>query len=167
MGHSVGSYILLEILQRLRKSESPLNITAAILLTPTVTHIAKSSSGIITSGLFRIPGFARGASLVANTLLWPIPKSGVKWLVKTILSMPEEGAEVTARFLKSNMGIWQALHLAEDEMATITEDKWDEDIWGIEQNDDGNARTVPKLIFYFAEKVDLENEWLFSLLMEI
>lgn len=64
----------------------------------------------------------------------------------------------------------ESSHLAKDEMETITEDKWDEDIWGIENegSDDEGKREVgqtqsdrtkatksaiPKLIFYFGEKV--------------
>jgi hypothetical protein len=49
MGHSMGSYILLEVLRR-RKSDPPkslktANIIGGICLFPTVTHIAKSPSG--------------------------------------------------------------------------------------------------------------------------
>lgn len=109
IGHSVGSYILLEMLQRLRNSSSSVNVRAGILLMPTVMGIAESSSGVMLSSLFRIPGFAKGGSLLAKGLLWPISKPMVKWLVGTILRMPEEGAQVTANFLKSSMGIWQAL----------------------------------------------------------
>lgn len=49
VGHSVGSYILLEILRRRRhagSSTSALNIVGGVLLFPTVTHIAKSPSGL-------------------------------------------------------------------------------------------------------------------------
>lgn len=166
MGHSVGTYILLEVLQRLRKSSSTLKVKAGILLMPTVIGLAESSSGVRAKPLFQIPGFPRGASLIANALLTPIPKSGVKWLVKLMLGMPDAGAEVTARFLKSSMGIWQALHLARDELETITEDKWDEDIWGIEHKDVASQKEIPKLIFYFAEEdhwvANHTRDWLIS-----
>ena len=49
IGHSVGSYILLEVLRRRKNaasSTSALNIVGGILLFPTVTHIAKSPSGL-------------------------------------------------------------------------------------------------------------------------
>lgn len=65
--------------------------------------------------------------------------------------MPSDAAEVTTRFLTSKMGIWQALHMAKDEMETITEDKWDKDIWGIEHEDPGQKKHIPTLIFYFGE----------------
>jgi len=51
MGHSVGGYILLELLRRHRKKLSldrgtDMEIVGGVLLFPTVTHIAKSPSGL-------------------------------------------------------------------------------------------------------------------------
>lgn len=69
IGHSVGSYMLLEIIQRLRKSPSTLKVGAGILLFPTVTHIGQSPSGVRISTLFRIPDFPRLASTVAKGLV--------------------------------------------------------------------------------------------------
>lgn len=109
IGHSVGSYMLLEIIQRLRKNSSPLKIRSGILLFPTVTHIAQSPSGVKISTLFRIPEFPRKASIAAKSLVWLAPKRVLKWLVSLVTRMPHEAAEVTTRFLKSRMGIWQAL----------------------------------------------------------
>jgi hypothetical protein len=43
--------------------------------------------------------------------------------------------------------------LAKDELESITEDKWDGDIWGIEHEDAGSIIEIPKLIFYFGEEV--------------
>src|SRR6266536_1922617 len=153
IGHSVGSYILLEILQRLRQSASPPNVKAGILLFPTVTHIAQSPSGVKISTLFRIPDFPRKASLVAKGLVWLAPMAALKWLVGLVTRMPQDAAEVTTGFLKSRMGIWQALRMAKDEMEIITEDKWDDDIWGIEHEDPDRKTEIPKLIFYFGENV--------------
>jgi hypothetical protein len=41
--------------------------------------------------------------------------------------------------------------MAKDEMETITEDRWDKDIWGIENGE--SDLDIPKLIFYFGENV--------------
>lgn len=51
MGHSVGAYILLEVLRRHRKQlslgrETGIEIVGGVLLFPTITHIAKSPSGL-------------------------------------------------------------------------------------------------------------------------
>jgi pimeloyl-ACP methyl ester carboxylesterase len=109
IGHSVGAYIIMEMLNRLRKSASPLKVKAGILLFPTITHLAKSPSGVKFSGSFKIPGFTRGLSIVGKALLWPIPRPMLKWMVGLVLGMPDDSAETTTRFLKSSMGIWQAL----------------------------------------------------------
>lgn len=48
-------------------------------------------------------------------------------------------------------------HLARDELESIMEDAWDEDIWGIEHEDSSSTTDIPKLIFYFGENVSLPN----------
>lgn len=45
--------------------------------------------------------------------------------------------------------------MAKDEMETITEDRWDDDIWGIEHEDADTMVERPRLIFYFGENVCL------------
>jgi hypothetical protein len=45
--------------------------------------------------------------------------------------------------------------MAKDELESITEDRWDEDIWGIEHADSKSRTGVPKLVFYFGEHVSL------------
>jgi predicted esterase len=49
MGHSVGSYILLEVIRRVREKakveKDAVRIAGGVCLFPTVTHIAKSESG--------------------------------------------------------------------------------------------------------------------------
>jgi len=109
MGHSVGTYILLELLQRLRRTSSSLNVTAGILLMPTIMGLAESPSGVKAAPLLRIFGLPRGLHFLAKVLFWPLPVSALKWLVGKVLGMPNDAAAVTTRFLKSNMGVWQAL----------------------------------------------------------
>lgn len=75
--------------------------------------------------------------------------------------MPDDAAGVTAHFLRSKTGVAQSLHMARDEMATITEDKWDAEIWGVEgedikragleKNGAGKLGEAPRLVFYFGE----------------
>lgn len=38
-------------------------------------------------------------------------------------------------------------------METITSDKWDEDVWGVEHATSNTKSQAPELIFYFAEEV--------------
>lgn len=44
-------------------------------------------------------------------------------------------------------------HMARDEMTMINEDRWDEEIWGVEKPDHASGSEIPQLYFYFAEKV--------------
>ncbi|KAF7949098.1 hypothetical protein EAE96_008268 [Botrytis aclada] len=153
IGHSVGSYILLETLSKLIAPAAIPSISAVlsgILLFPTVTHISHSPSGAKLTPLMSIPNFPVLASSTAKMLLYCAPNVVLDFLVKKITGMPEEAAKVTTSFLRSKNGIWQALHLARDEMNTITDDKWDSDIWGVEHSDSPQS-SPPKLIFYFGE----------------
>ncbi|KAA8568579.1 hypothetical protein EYC84_007596 [Monilinia fructicola] len=99
-----------------------------------------------------IPNFPVLASSTAKMLLYCAPNVVLDFLVKKVTGMPDEAAKVTTSFLRSKNGIWQALHLARDEMNTITEDKWDSEIWGVEHSEESQSDiTPPRLIFYFGE----------------
>jgi Lipid-droplet associated hydrolase len=67
--------------------------------------------------------------------------------------MSQPAASVTAGFLKSPMGVQQALHMAKDEMETVKEDLWDEDIWETRYSDDAKS-SVP-LVLYFGKQVSV------------
>lgn len=160
IAHSVGSYIALECLRSAQLDaasdpSTPLKPIAAILLFPTVTHIAQSPSGVRISTLFKLPNFPRLAHLAVQGLFWPLSDWMMKSAVAKVTGMPDDASAVTAGFLRSGKGVWQALHMARDEMDVITEDRWDEDIWGIEHEDEDEKKEgrklVPKLVFYFGQ----------------
>ena len=155
IGHSIGSYILLELIRRTHQLSSPIKITAGILLFPTVTHISQSPSGVKITQLFRIQDFPRKASIAAKALVALAPIPALRWLVGLVTGMPAQAAVVTTSFLKSRIGVWQALHMARDEMETITEDNWGEEIWGVEHEDLDQKQTPPKLVFYFGQNVSI------------
>lgn len=111
IGHSVGSYILLELLRKIREkslSES-LKVKAGILLFATVMDLAQSPNGIKFRILFRIPDFPRVFSILVKGLFWPFPRPVVKWLVGTVTRMPGDAADVTANLLVGKRALWQAL----------------------------------------------------------
>ncbi|EHL01774.1 hypothetical protein M7I_2124 [Glarea lozoyensis 74030] len=142
----------LEIVQRLRKRSSPIKIRAAILLFATVTHIAKSPNGLRFTRLFKIPGFAKRVSTAAKTLVDLTPTRTLRWLVGVFARMPDEAAGKITRYLKSRMGIWQTFSLADEEMKQISEDRWDEEVWGVENKGLETTDQAPKLIFYFGKE---------------
>jgi len=115
IGHSVGSYIALEILREIAACQSgedqvkKIKIIEAILLFPAVTHIAQSPSGVKAAALFKIPDFPRRAHSLAGWLLWMFPYSVLSWLVGAVMRMPPDASAITTTWLRSGKGIWQAL----------------------------------------------------------
>ncbi|KAJ9195938.1 hypothetical protein DTO166G4_6295 [Paecilomyces variotii] len=158
IGHSVGAYIAMEILRRHREEEKmgdgeaaeeegPFDIVGAVLLFPTVIDIAKSAAGKrLTWLLYFIPQLALVASLVVKVLAFVFPDWVLRSLVRLVMGNPPSSAvESTLSFLKSERGVRQALHMAADEMRTITSDKWSDDIWGTSRA----GKPPSRLVFYF------------------
>ncbi|KAJ9663005.1 hypothetical protein H2201_005883 [Coniosporium apollinis] len=155
MGHSVGAFILLELIRRERgpplQRQPSLLIVGGVCLTPTVVDIARSSSGRISSVLLPIPGYVLIASLVVRFLTFWIPLRIFEALVHVVTGFPADAAAVTAAFIKSRWGVKQALHMAREEMQVITADTWDDEIWGAAAlSPSGLPRS--KLFFLFAKQ---------------
>ncbi|KAI6712195.1 hypothetical protein JHW43_005239 [Diplocarpon mali] len=137
--------------EQIRFSLFTLQSQPGILLFPTITHIAKSPSGVKISTLFRIPNLPKRVGTAAKALVLLTPGNALRWLVGLVARMPREAAEVTASFLRSRMGVWQALHMAKDEMDFITEDRWDDAVWGVEHENLDTKSENPRLILYFGQ----------------
>jgi alpha-beta hydrolase superfamily lysophospholipase len=154
LGHSVGAYIVLELLSRHaeeRKSKQVdddrlvesvnFNIKGAILLTPTVVDIARSQSGRVLTPLVEyVPSFAMLVAAVGRGMGTVLPRAWLKELVRRVTGMPDQDEDAsgtrmstldaTVAFLRSVKGVRQALEMAGEEMRTIREDKWGEEVWG-------------------------------------
>ncbi|KAK4467184.1 lipid droplet-associated hydrolase [Cladorrhinum samala] len=159
MGHSVGSYMSLEIFHRhhlgLDASLKSVNLKAGILLFPTVTHIAQSGSGQKLDLIRTTPFLNAWAHQVAKGFVDLCPSWFLSTVVKKVMGFPEHAAQATLEFLASRDGIWQAIHMGKDEMATITDEKWSEDMWEIQDAEDereGDGGPDAKFYFYFAQK---------------
>ncbi|KAI4092680.1 MAG: hypothetical protein LQ348_003434 [Seirophora lacunosa] len=154
MGHSVGAYILLEIIRRHRKQIEggcqDFDLIGGILLFPTITHIARSPSGIVASALLGIPGSAHIGSAIVKALTYFIPSDFLNRLVRLIMRFPEHAARATTALIKSPIGIKEILYLAKDEMNMITDDKWGEEIWGA-ATDPGTSKgdTIHSNLIFF------------------
>ncbi|KAJ5637178.1 hypothetical protein N7490_007057 [Penicillium lividum] len=165
IGHSVGAYIAMEVLRRHREgipdiescvseaffsstsSGSSFDIIGGVMLFPTVKDIAHSPSGQkLTTLLSFIPQLAVLVAFFARLLTSVLPFSTLKSVVKCVMNDPPvHGLETTVEFLRSPGGVRQALHMAADEMRTITSDKWTDDVWGV-----GCAsEPISRLFFYF------------------
>ncbi|KAF2128552.1 hypothetical protein P153DRAFT_367671 [Dothidotthia symphoricarpi CBS 119687] len=158
MGHSVGAYISLEILRRLRAhglagEDFETRIAGAIGLFPTVVDIARSESGIKVSPYLKNSNFAAFASAFVGFITLLLPVSFLATLIKSFMGFPEDAAHTTASFVKSPHGIQQALHMARDEMFQIDTDIWDDDVWGAAvASKSGHPHPRPILRFLFGQK---------------
>ena len=154
IGHSIGAYMVLETVAKWKgvAKQGPTNmkITAGLCLFPTIYELNLSPTGrqvgvriveyiVFMRGtdmndvfqpLTKIPAFALIVHTVAKILFYFAPLAIVTWLVRLITGMPDAGASVTAQFLQSKYGVWQALHMAKDELAQLTHDKWSDEFWG-------------------------------------
>ena len=111
------------------KQEDP-DLIGGILLFPTIADIAKSPLGRVAKYVLRLPGFALIMGALAKGLTSVLPRSALLKLVKKITKFPDYAAATTTAFVKSPIGVRQALHLAKDEMQTITRPKWESEVWG-------------------------------------
>ncbi|KAK3328568.1 hypothetical protein B0T19DRAFT_424928 [Cercophora scortea] len=180
IGHSVGSYIAVEVFHRhhLRMAATDinesntrhLNLKAGILLFPTVSHMAKSSSGKKLDLIRRVPFLDNNAHRIAKSFVDLWPRWFLDVIVGRVMGFPAHAAAATVEFLVSRDGIWQALHLGKDEMVNITEEKWGEELWEIAsdaEEDEAAARRGDgdedsdkelksagrtKFFFYYAKK---------------
>ncbi len=135
MGHSVGCYMLLELIQHHRnkieeEGEEDFDLIGGILLFPTITHIAKSPLGMVFGvSIFRpstklsanlashqkilqIPYFPLIIGTIAKTLSSLVPENFLHRLVKLVTRFPEYAATTTTSFIKSPMGVRQALQVS-------------------------------------------------------
>lgn len=159
MGHSVGCYMLLELIQQHRHKieedlEEDFDLIGGILLFPTITHIAQSPLGMVFGKILQIPNFAVVVGAIARFLSSLVPESLLHRLVKLVTRFPDYAATTTTSFIRSPMGVRQALYLAKDEMTTITDDKWDEEVWGAATSPGTNNRDTANsnLTFYWGQK---------------
>lgn len=153
MGHSVGSYISVEIFHRHMKQGSKraplLNLRHGLLLFPTLTDIALSPSGQRMASLMRVPFLEANAHLCARFILSLIPEGSLKWGMQNVMGFSAHAAAVTAEWLKSRDGVWQAIHLGKSEMRGISEEKWEEELWEAAEQSSSEA---PKFFMFYARK---------------
>ncbi|KAK3906396.1 hypothetical protein C8A05DRAFT_29756 [Staphylotrichum tortipilum] len=166
IGHSVGAYITLEVFHRHHQSPSPpspissVPLQSGILLFPTISHIARSPSGQKLNLLRTTHLLNQHAHHVAKGFVDLCPAWLLGGIVRSAMRFPDHAAAATLRFLGSRDGIWQALHMGKDEMATIGEERWGEELWEIQRaeeaegaekgGEDGEGRS--KFYCYFAQR---------------
>ncbi|RVD85948.1 uncharacterized protein DFL_004248 [Arthrobotrys flagrans] len=131
-GHSLGAYLFLSLLHNFSLHNPALKsrIIGGIGLFPALTHLAKSSSGRTVTPFINIPG-----------------------VLPFLVVLAKSARDTTLSFLKSPVGVRQALYLGRDELLHIKDDEWDASVWG-DESADGNT----ELVFYYGEK----DHWVFD-----
>jgi len=114
MGHSVGAYVLLELIQQHRDrinacDDEDFDLIGGILLFPTIADLAKSPMGKVARLVLPIPGFALSIGTLAKGLAFMMPTGALQRVVQFVTRFPDYAAKTTAAFIKSPMGVRQAL----------------------------------------------------------
>ncbi|EME43255.1 hypothetical protein DOTSEDRAFT_80719 [Dothistroma septosporum NZE10] len=160
MGHSVGAYMLLEIMawwRNHRKTSEQdkdfLRITGGVCLFPTIVDIAKSPRGKVMSYLLALP-FLPVLAQLAACLLSLIPLGIWNW-ARTLTPGPDplpHDTAVTEAVIKINRGLSarQAAFMAHDEMLSIKEDKWHPaHIWADQSEAAAEDDLKPARLFFY------------------
>jgi pimeloyl-ACP methyl ester carboxylesterase len=170
MGHSLGTYMCMEMLRRLReeaKTGEDVRCVGGVLLFATIMHLTKSPNGkknevggllsvkfwhitYTMQWLLALPNFAYLASFLVKGLTLFIPVSVLAALIQRLASVPADGARVSAEYIKSPHGLRQTLFMGHDEMKELSIDKWDDEIWGAAY-ESGHPHPRPVLRFLFGE----------------
>ncbi|KKY39579.1 hypothetical protein UCDDA912_g00468 [Diaporthe ampelina] len=154
VGHSLGTYLALELFHRHMHDPSAipgLRLRSGVLLFATVAHLAKSPRGVQLDLMRRTPLVGRYAPLVARGLLSLLPAALLRFVTSRVLGMDPHAAAATTRFLTSRDGVHQALYLGMDEMAVISEEAWAEELWEIGDEAVAHDTEVPKFYIFFGK----------------
>ncbi|VUC35066.1 unnamed protein product [Clonostachys rosea] len=159
MGHSVGAYIATEVMHRHLAEPAEwarhVKLRHGFLLFPTLTHIAASPSGRRMQLLRAVPFMDSYFHLLARGLLGVIPEAAVRWLVGRIVGLKDtKMVGVLTRWLKSRDGVWQAVHLGKSEMETIKEEVWEEELWSLAGEGEGEGESGAPRFFVLYGKED-------------
>ncbi|KAF1986023.1 hypothetical protein K402DRAFT_378337 [Aulographum hederae CBS 113979] len=151
IGHSVGTYIALEVVRLAReRREEGLRVVGGVMLFPTVVDLGRSSNGRFFKPLLSFPGIPLFLALLIRISTFLIPFFFFARCVTFFADVPPPSALITAALIKSKMGFCEVLYLARDELSQMCEDKWDEGIWGA-ATPSPSTPPAPKLFFYFGK----------------
>ncbi|KAL2201870.1 hypothetical protein CC79DRAFT_1345502 [Sarocladium strictum] len=163
MGHSVGTFIAVEMFHRyLREDAGGVKLRHGFLLFPTVTHIALSPNGKRFTFLMRwLPLLEKYAHIPARMILSLVPYMLLEGFISNILGFAPSAAKTTAGWLKSRDGVYQTLYLASDEMKVIAgEERWGSEIWEVEDapstkmsgGESGGKAGLPRFFMLYGKK---------------
>lgn len=113
MGHSVGSFILLELLRRRNEAsrirDLSCDVVGGLCLFPTVVDIAKSPMGRKAAWLMNIPFLAVFVRIFANVVVALLPTAMLRLIVGGFTRFPYDGVACVVAFLQSRIGVKESL----------------------------------------------------------
>lgn len=155
IGHSIGAYVVVETFHRqAQRPKAGLTLRHGFLLFPTISHIARSPSGLRVTALQRrryLAGVEDNLHRIAGALLFLLPQSALRWLWRNYLGFSEGAAATLGAWLKSRDGVWQAIHLGRLELRHVGADRWEETFWDAADAADGQAAVAPKFFFFYGK----------------
>lgn len=108
MGHSMGAWIIMEMLREIRSGNwTSGEVAGGVLLFPTITHLKDSPSGQKFMMLAKLPGIFTIADLFARFFTSVLPLVWLVWVIQKVTGQSRENAEITAGFLDG--GVKQSL----------------------------------------------------------
>ncbi|KAF2173904.1 hypothetical protein M409DRAFT_48815 [Zasmidium cellare ATCC 36951] len=160
VGHSLGAYLAMEMLQRRRDSlraketlKYHYRLVSAIGLFPGLVHLAQGTMPAKLAWLDSVPWGAPLLSTLVRLVCLLIPAFILQRIIATATGYPAEDADIASRWLRSKWGLHESLHLAKEEMKRIADDTWDEEVWG-SPHPTILSEPRPKLFFLFGEHDD-------------
>ncbi|CAI6340705.1 unnamed protein product [Periconia digitata] len=131
MGHSFGVYIFMEMLRRRQsRLKTTGHVIGAIGLFPGVVHLARSQGGRRGQQWLAIPGLAFLLIWLARALGLLLPTKILQNVIRALSGYPDHAVRTTVHWIRSRWGLQQSLHLVREELIRITDDAWDDEVWG-------------------------------------
>jgi len=142
VGHSIGSWLAMEVLKARAKTLRRLRV-GVYMLFPTISQIGRSPSGRKLSPLFR-PPWPRVLAFLSQILRYLVPIPLRSLLLRLVQpSFPEGQLQVLYALLRAPGAIYAALTMAHDEMERVREldvdflRAWAENVWVYYAREDG------------------------------
>jgi hypothetical protein len=103
--------------------------------------------------LLSIPRFPRIASLIAKLLTFFLSVSTLSSIIARFGGLPQHVGKAAAEWMKSPMGVYQAMYLTKDSLRIIGADSWDDTVWGSSGEAKSSDHKPVPLRLYFGEQV--------------
>lgn len=111
MGHSLGAYLLMEILRRRQsRLETTGRVIGVIGLFPALVHLAKSEGGRRAQRFLAVPGLVLPVIWLAR-MLGLLPTKILHEGIRVFLGYSDHAVKTTAHWIRSQWGVEQSMYV--------------------------------------------------------